>query len=211
MKKTILLMIAVFSVCSMSFAKSDSSVKVKLVLKDSTVVDGYLRSTLTDRDTVIAVSPDAKGKKEKYGISRVEKLLLLSSTDSVKPLECVPLHVFSSMRSGKGSISDSPMMLFLLYKGKHVDGYFGRVWVYNSVAWNAEPIAYYKLAGSQIAKPYLNFGTIFRKSIKKMEDSFMEYPALVEELENGTLTTKAINDDPMLMVKELDKILDNSK
>jgi hypothetical protein len=37
----------------------------------------------------------------------------------------------------------------------------------------------------------------------KMADSFEEYPELTEELKNGTLTTKAINDDPMLMVKEL--------
>jgi hypothetical protein len=36
-----------------------------------------------------------------------------------------------------------------------------------------------------------------------MADSFEEYPELTEELKNGTLTTKAINDDPMLIVKEL--------
>ena len=44
-----------------------------------------------------------------------------------------------------------------------------------------------------------------------MADSFEEYPELTEELKNGTLTTKAINDDPMLIVKELDKILEKNR
>jgi hypothetical protein len=210
MKKTILLMISLFMICSASFAKN-RPVKVKLILKDSTVVEGFLRSDFTDRDTVVAVSPEVKGKKSKYGYSQVERMFLLSDNDSIKPVEVVPLHVFSSMHSGKGSISDSPMMLSIAYQGRHVNGYIGYVWVYNSVAWNVEPLAYYKLTDSQVARPYLNFGTIFRKSKGKMADSFEEYPELTEELENGTLTTKAINDDPMLVVKELDKILDKNR
>jgi hypothetical protein len=170
-----------------------------------------LRSEFTDRDTVVAVSPDAKGKKSKYSLSQVERLFMLSVNDSIKPVEVVPLHVFSSMHSGKGSISDSPRMLFIAYQGKHVNGYIGYVWVYNTAAWNLEPFAYYKLTDSQVARPYLNFGTIFRKSKGKMADSFEEYPELTEELKNGTLTTKAINDDPMLIIKELDKILEKSR
>lgn len=207
MKKIILLMIATFAMCCIAFAKT-KPVKVKLILKDSTVVEGYLRSQMTDRETFIDISPDVKGVKSKYDINQVERLFVLSDIDSIKPAECVPLHVFSSMRSGKGSISDDPRMLFLAYKGKHVNGYVSYIWVYNSVAWNLEPFAYYKPADSQIARPYLNFGTIFRKSKDKMANSFEEYPALTEELENGTLTTKAINEDPMLVVRELDKILD---
>jgi hypothetical protein len=208
MKKILLLMI-VFMVCSMSFAKKP--IKVKLILKDSTVVEGFLRSELSDRDTVVTVSPEAKGKKSKYGLSQVKRLLILSDSASIKTEEVVPLHVFSSMHSGKGSISDSPRMLFLTYPGKHVNGYVGYVWVYNTVAWNIEPIAYYKLTDSQVARPYLNFGTIFRKSKGKIADSFEEYPELTEELKNGTLTTKAINNDPMLIVKELDKILEKNR
>jgi hypothetical protein len=185
--------------------------RTAIILKDSTVVEGFLRSELSDRDTVVAVSPDAKGKKSKYSLSQVERLFMLSVNDSIKPVEVVPLRVFSSMHSGKGSISDSPRMLFIAYQGKHVNGYIGYVWVYNSAAWNLEPLAYYKLTDSQVARPYLNFGTIFRKSKGKMADSFEEYPELTEELKNGTLTTKAINDDPMLIIKELDKILEKSR
>lgn len=210
MKKTFLLIIALFMVCSASFAKK-TPVKVKLILKDSTIVEGFLRSEFTDRDTVVAVSSEVKGKKSKYSFNQVERLFLLSDNDSIKPVEVVPLHVFSSMHSGKGSISDSPRMLLIAYQGKHVNGYIGYVWVYNSVAWNLEPFAYYKLTDSQVARPYLNFGTIFRKSKGKMADSFEEYPELTEELKNGTLTTKAINDDPMLIVKELDKILEKNR
>lgn len=210
MKKTFLLIIAVFMVCSASFVKK-TPVKVKLILKDSTIVEGFLRSEFTDRDTVVAVSSEVKGKKSKYSFNQVERLFLLSDNDSIKPVEVVPLHVFSSMHSGKGSISDSPRMLLIAYQGKHVNGYIGYVWVYNSVAWNLEPFAYYKLSDSQVARPYLNFGTIFRKSKGKMADSFEEYPELTEELKNGTLTTKAINDDPMLIVKELDKILEKNR
>lgn len=202
-------MIAVFMVCSVSSAQKPT--KVKLILKDSTVVEGFLRSELSDRDTVVTVSPDAKGKKSKYSLSQVERLFMLSVNDSIKPVEVVPLRVFSSMHSGKGSISDSPRMLFIAYQGKHVNGYIGYVWVYNSAAWNLEPLAYYKLTDSQVARPYLNFGTIFRKSKGKMADSFEEYPELTEELKNGTLTTKAIKDDPMLIIKELDKILEKSR
>ena len=209
MKKILLLMIAVFMVCSVSSAQKPT--KVKLILKDSTVVEGFLRSELSDRDTVVTVSPDAKGKKSKYSLSQVERLFLLSVNDSIKPVEVVPLRVFSSMHSGKGSISDSPRMLFIAYQGKHVNGYIGYVWVYNSAAWNLEPLAYYKLTDSQVARPYLNFGTIFRKSKGKMADSFEEYPELTEELKNGSLTTKAIKDDPMLIIKELDKILEKSR
>ena len=209
MKKILLLMIAVFMVCSVSSAQKPT--KVKLILKDSTVVEGFLRSELSDRDTVVTVSPDAKGKKSKYSLSQVERLFMLSDNDSIKPVEVVPLRVFSSMHSGKGSISESPRMLFIAYQGKHVNGYIGYVWVYNTVAWNLEPLAYYKLTDSQVARPYLNFGTIFRKSKGKMADSFEEYPELTEELKNGTLTTKAINDDPMLIVKELDKILEKNR
>ena len=209
MKKILLLMIAVFMVCSVSSAQKPT--KVKLILKDSTVVEGFLRSELSDRDTVVTVSPDAKGKKSKYSLSQVERLFMLSVNDSIKPVEVVPLRVFSSMHSGKGSISESPRMLFIAYQGKHVNGYIGYVWVYNTVAWNLEPLAYYKLTDSQVARPYLNFGTIFRKSKGKMADSFEEYPELTEELKNGSLTTKAINDDPMLIIKELDKILEKSR
>src|SRR5574344_525993 len=143
MKKILLLMIAVFMVCSVSSAQKPT--KVKLILKDSTVVEGFLRSELSDRDTVVTVSPDAKGKKSKYSLSQVERLFLLSVNDSIKPVEVVPLRVFSSMQSGKGSISDSPRMLLLAYQGKYVNGYIGYVWVYNTVAWNVEPFAYYKL------------------------------------------------------------------
>jgi hypothetical protein len=209
MKKILLLMIAVFMVCSVSSAQKPT--RVKLILKDSTVVEGFLRSELSDRDTVVTVSPDAKGKKSKYSLSQVERLFMLSVNDSIQPVEVVPLRVFSSMHSGKGSISDSPRMLFIAYQGKHVNGYIGYVWVYNSAAWNLEPLAYYKLTDSQVARPYLNFGTIFRKSKGKMADSFEEYPELTEELKNGSLTTKAIKDDPMLIIKELDKILEKSR
>lgn len=209
MKKILLLMIAVSMACSVSSAQKPT--KVKLILKDSTVVEGFLRSELSDRDTVVTVSPDAKGKKSKYSLSQVERLFMLSDNDSIKPVEVVPLRVFSSMHSGKGSISESPRMLFIAYQGKHVNGYIGYVWVYNTLAWNLEPLAYYKLTDSQVARPYLNFGTIFRKSKGKMADSFEEYPELTEELKNGTLTTKAINDDPMLIVKELDKILEKNR
>ena len=202
-------MIAVFMVCSVSSAQKPT--KVKLILKDSTVVEGFLRSELSDRDTVVTVSPDAKGKKSKYSLSQVERLFMLSDNDSIKPVEVVPLRVLSSMHSGKGSISDSPRLLLIAYQGKHVNGYIGYVWVYNSVAWNLEPFAYYKLSDSQVARPYLNFGTIFRKSKSKMADSFEEYPELTEELKNGSLTTKAINDDPMLIIKELHKILEKSR
>lgn len=210
MKKTLLLIISVLMICSASSAKK-GPVKVKLLLKDSTVVEGFLRSELTDRDTVVAVSPDAKGKKSKYSFNQVERLFLLSDNDSIKPVEVVPLRVFSSMHSGKGIIFDSPRMLFLAYQGKYVNGYVGYVWVYNTVAWNLEPFAYYKLTDSQVARPYLSFGTIFRRSKGKMANSFEEYPELTKELEDGTLTTKAINDDPMLMVKELEKILEENR
>ena len=210
MKKILLLMIALFMVCCVSFGKKEPT-KVKLVLKDSTVVEGFLRSELTDRDTAVAVSLDAKGRKSKYSFNQVKQLFLLSDNDSIKPVEVVPLYVFSSMHSDKDGISESPRMLLLVYQGRHVNGYIGYVWVYNSVAWNLEPFAYYKLTDSLAARPYLNFGTIFRRSKGKMSDSFEEYPELTEELENGTLTTKAINEDPMLMVRELDKILDKKK
>jgi hypothetical protein len=114
------------------------------------------------------------------------------------------------MHSGKGLISDYPMMLLLTYKGKNANGYIGRMWVYNSVVWNLEPIAYYKLSESDVARPYLNFGTVFKKSRNTMKNSFEEYPELVQELEDGTLSRDDINKDPMLMVKELDKILDKN-
>ncbi len=207
-KRILVLAITGLMVCSMSFAKKDLP-RVKLMLKDSTAVEGYLRSELSDRDTIIAISSEQKGKKIKYDIKKVEKLLLLAQTDSDKTAECYPIYVYSSMRSGKGSISDHPMMLLLTYQGKNVNGYVGFVWVFNSVAWNLEPIAYYKLGESQVAKPFLNFGTIFRKSKSGMINSFKEYPALVEKLENETLSAKDINKDPMLIVKELDKILDS--
>ena len=75
MKKILLLMIAVFMVCSVSSAQKPT--KVKLILKDSTVVEGFLRSELSDRDTVVTVSLDAKGKKSKYSLSQVERLFML--------------------------------------------------------------------------------------------------------------------------------------
>jgi hypothetical protein len=181
-----------------------------LILKDSIKIEGFLRSNLSDRDTAVAISPEQSGKKQKFSTKTIEKLEILPSTDSDKVTEVYPVYVFSSMHSGKGLISDYPMMLLLTYKGKNANGYIGRMWVYNSVVWNLEPIAYYKLSESDVARPYLNFGTVFKKSRNTMKNSFEEYPELVQELEDGTLSRDDINKDPMLMVKELDKILDKN-
>jgi hypothetical protein len=196
-------------VCGVSFAKRDLP-KVRLILKDNTKIEGFLRSDLSDRDTAVAISPEQSGKKQKFSTKTIEKLEILPSTDSDKVTEVYPVYVFSSMHSGKGRISDYPMMLILTYKGKNANGYIGRMWVYNSVVWNLEPIAYYKLSKSDVARPYLNFGTVFKKSRNTMKNSFEEYPELVQELEDGTLSRDDINKDPMLMVKELDKILDKN-
>ncbi len=209
MKRILVLTVVALMVCGVSFAKRDLP-KVRLILKDSKKIEGFLRSDLSDRDTAVAISPEQSGKKQKFSTKTIEKLEILPSTDSDKVTEVYPVYVLSSMHSGKGRISDYPMMLILTYKGKNANGYIGRMWVYNSVVWNLEPIAYYKLSESDVARPYLNFGTVFKKSRNTMKNSFEEYPELVQELEDGTLSRDDINKDPMLMVKELDKILDKN-
>lgn len=185
---------------------------VSLTLKDQMVVEGYLRSSLTDRDTLVKISPEMKGKSSKYPLSQIEKLTIRSEMNDSTEMIWIPMCVNNSISGRKGHITDTPTMLLLTYKGKKVNGYMGMKWVLVSPLtglWEVIPHFYYQL-------PDTNYGNCFymarrviraqrRKSLIK---EFSDFPALVEMLENETIKITDTEEDPMIILKELDKILE---
>lgn len=204
----------IISVCS--FGKERKVLYAILTLKDSTVVKGYLRSSsLTDRDLSVKISPEIDGKSEKYKISNIEKMEIKSENgDSLRGV-WRPMFVNNGVGRDKGYIAENPVMLLSIYQGKNVDGYVGMIWCLVdplSGYWKALPCFYYQLPGMDYANCFLVMkGTFFyRRHKKSLMKEFADYPALVNMLRNDTLQIKDILESPVIVIRELDKIISAS-
>ncbi len=215
--KRVFLCSVIFSLISVcSFGKERKVLYVILTLKDSTVVEGYLRSSsLTDRDFSVKISSDIEGKSEKYKIRNIEKMEIKSENgDSISGV-WKPMFVNNGVGRYKGYIAENPVMLLSIYQGKNVNGYVGMIWCLVdplSGYWKVLPCFYYQLPDMDYAKCFLIMkGTLFYKRHKKsLMREFADYPTLVNMLRNDTLQIKEILKSPMIVIRELDKIISAS-
>lgn len=183
-KRVSLCLVMIFLATVLSFSKDKKVPYVILTLKDSTVVEGYLRSSsLTDRDLSIKVNTEIEGKSEKYKICNIEKMeMKLEKNDSLSLWK--PMFVNNGVGKDKGYISENQVMLLSTYRGENVNGYIGQIWcLVNPLTglWEAVPCFYYQFPDMNYANCFLIIkGIIYNKRIKQnLMKEFANYPELV--------------------------------
>lgn len=204
----VLLMFPVIAFCQYAVTPHKS----QLVLKDQTVVDGYLRSMLSNVDTVILFSEKPNGKKKRYGASNIDRLKVLeydskyyNSSPHADQMDAnlvgtwVPMYINNEI--GKiGQVWRNQALLMEIYKGNHICGYIGWDYFHGYRC-------YYKLPDKWYAKAFCPLKKMNKHRKELLLQEFTSYPELTTKISSGAISDNTITENPFVLLWELDKIL----
>lgn len=190
--------------------------KSRLVLKDSTVIEGYLTSMPSNVDTLIFFSKKLTGRQKKYGTSQINRLIVLEydrkyydsspfsdAIDSNLEGEWVPMYVNNEI--GKiGQVRRGKRLLMEIYQGKNICGYLGYDFIHGFRC-------YYKLSDQWYAKAFYPFKNINKHRKELLLREFAKYPTLTHKISNGEISGDSITQNPFVLLEELDEILNLTK
>ncbi len=186
--------------------------KSRLVLKDSTVIDGYLRSMPTNVDTTFFFSEKPHSKIKTYWTSRINYLEVVETDeDHYNPSPLVsgfdgylvgiwaPMYVNNEIGE-VGMVRPGLRLLMETYKGKFVNGYLGYDHFHGLRC-------YYKLHDRFYAKAFYPLKKMNDHRKKLLLQEFADYPELINKLSKGEISDGMISDNPFIILNALDKML----
>lgn len=190
--------------------------KSRLVLQDSTVIEGYLRSMPCNTDTLIFFSEKINGRKKRYGTGQINRLVVLEydrknhnsfpysdEIDSDLVGVWIPMYINNTI--GKiGQVWPGKRLLMEAYQGKHICGYLGYDVIHDFRC-------YYKLSDQWYAKAFYPLKAMNKHRKELLLREFAKYPALTRKIDNGEISGDSISWDPFIVLEELDKILDSPR
>lgn len=186
--------------------------KAQLVLKDSTLIEGYLRTMPSNVDSVISLSEKPNSKTKRYGTSRIAYLKVLEYDDKFynpsphsDNLDAnlvgvwVPMYINNEIGE-VGQVWRDQALLMKTYEGKNVCGFIG---------WDhfRGYRCYYKLPNNWYAKAFFPLKKMDKHRKKILLQEFEKYSEIVNKINSGELSDKAISENPFILLKELDEIL----
>lgn len=190
--------------------------KAQLVLKDSTVIEGYVRSMPSNVDSTISFSEKPSSKIKRYGASSIDYLKVLEYDDKYynpsphsDNLDAnlvgtwVPMYINNEI--GKvGQVWRGQALLMKTYEGKNVCGFVG---------WDhfRGYRCYYKLQDKWYAKAFFPLKKMDKHRKKILLQEFEDYPEMIDKINSGEFSDEAISENPFILLKELDNILNRVK
>lgn len=186
--------------------------KAQLVLKDSTVIEGYLRSMPSNVNSSIFFSEKPSSKIKTYSTDSIDHLEVLeydSKLYNPSPLSdrldanlvgvWVPMYINNEI--GKtGQVWREQALLMKAYEGKNIYGYIGWDYFHGYRC-------YYKLKDNWYAKAFFPLKKMNKNRQKLLLQEFASYPEIIQKINSGELSDDAISENPFILLKELDSIL----
>lgn len=204
-----------------SFAKNgrkkdrDEAYRIVLTLKDGSLVNGYIRTSLMDGKSSVGVSETPKGSFKEYQAADVQSLVYPATQEDPDEVVYVPekaLKNTPNLLNKKGKEFKKPVFLRLIFEGKTITGYILPVVLsttnattttyYNSAQY------YYKVKGEEIARPYwLDQKGITIGGKKALKFYFKGHPAVVDYFDSEEFDYKEFNQHPETLLPVLDERL----
>lgn len=171
---------------------------------------------LSNVDSVIFFSEKLPGKKKKYNTSNIDHLQVLvydskyyNSSPHSDAIDAnlvgtwFPMYINNEIGE-IGQVRRSQALLMETYKGKKVYGYLG--WDH----WRGFR-CYYKLHDKWYAKAFYPLKKTNKHRKELLLREFTNYPELINKINSREISDDIISDNPFVLLKELDKILDSEK
>lgn len=206
-----LLTVTLLGIVTVVAGKKDESYKVIVTLKNGTVINGYIRSSLMDGAMKVSVSETPNGKSTTYPSADIKTLVYPPNDQDQSTITYVPSRAKKSVASlwGKGKEFKAPVMLRIIYEGKNITGYtltcIDATATRNRVVYRNAYKYYFKKKGEEVAIPYYyDIGGItigLKSSLKKV---FADYPGVIKAIEQDDSAVKDVKSDPATMLPFID-------
>lgn len=183
-------------------------------LKDGTTAEGYLQNYVkfmysiyripSASDSVIKLKPDAKlfTKSSKFKNCDIDSMAMWFDKYPDMKSKWEPQFVDFTFDDKISEPDTNPIMVGLIYKGKHVKGYISYHMLYGfKLLFKTDEMAYAKA----FAKPEEKFSEKRRKTLL---NTFSMYPEMEEYIKG--LTKDEFKKDRFCILKKLDEILSAS-
>lgn len=194
---------------------------VKVYLKNDSIAEGYLHNSFDIPGAFVSrnvhlPSSDATfmrvnkmdkpiffGKDEKYDNEEIDSLITWFDSYPEILIKWEPQLADFSYGHNTPKPKDHLVMLQVVYRGKNVTGYF----IFNF------PDGFkclYKTKEMSFAKAFMNSEQKFSERRRKtLLEEFNEYPEMVDYI--NKLNKKDVKDDPFVVLKKFDEVLEKSK
>lgn len=190
--------------------KDDTSYHVQLYLRDGSIVDGFIRTSLNFEATSVGIGATPRGKFKTYNSEDIEKLVYPPSEEDPREIVWRPEFISKNDSGAYEAYSPVPVMMRESYDGRRVKGYIGTCRF--STFTGRQTIVYevfrfyYKLVGEDFVRIYYtDMMTPKRKSF--LRQPFVSFPAMQAFFDSDDFDRHAAADNPESMLQVLDSIL----
>lgn len=198
------------------FAQGEKDVKewmhVKVYLKNDSIVESYLHNSFgiggyggtryihepCSSDSVMKLNDMKKAfsKDVKYNNREIDSMITWKDKYPQIQFKWEPQMSIFAYGSGDPIIEDYPVMLRVMYRGKHVTGY-----IINHFFFGYKCL--YKTPDMKYAKTFINIEQKFsEKRRKTLLEEFGDYPEMEEYIKK--LDKKAVKENPFAILEALD-------
>lgn len=189
---------------------SKQSYRVQLFLRDGSMVDGFIRTSLNFEATQVGVSDTPKGKFKLYNSEDIDRLVYPPSEEDPREIVWRPEFVSKSDSGAYKAYKNVPIMMREDFDGQRVKGYIGtyeyevftgrqRI-VYNVFRY------YYKLVCEEFVRIYFT-ETVTPKKKEFMRKPFLSFPAMQAYFDSEDFDRHKAASTPESMLQVLDELL----
>ena len=196
--------------------KSSDLFHTLLFLKNDSVAEGYLRnylghpsgpnglaSQITVLDSCMRLNTLQKvfSKDKKYPNRDIDSMYTWYDQYEAFKLFWVPRMANLAYGNNQPVVYDYPLMLNVIYRGKHVTGYVA------DDNYFLGRRCLFEIKGTGHAKAFISVsGKLNSKRIGTLLDDFKDYPEMADYIKN--LDKEAVKKNPFVILEFLDKVID---
>ena len=189
---------------------SEESFRVQLFLRDGSMVDGFIRTSLNFEATQVGVGETPKGKFKMYNSEDIDRLVYPPSEDDPREIVWRPEFISRSDSGAYKAYKDVPVMMREDFDGRRVKGYIGtyEYTVYTgrqAIVYNVFRY-YYKLDGEEFVRIYFT-DMLTPKKKDFMRKPFLSFPAMQAYFDSKDFDRHEAADNPEMMLQVLDDLL----
>lgn len=175
--------------------------RVVLTLKDGTVVDGYIRSSLNDCASSVKVSSGYNGALTTYKAADLVSLVYPATVSDPQDIVWRPVFLKRKFSAKKEKMSKSPVLLRVVDNGDNVTYYACKTISITQGGFNGniryytlEVSEYYSVRGNDFAIPLAKYNPSWSEKVRKkyLETYFGEYPELGKHIQEAKSTADVL-------------------
>lgn len=215
-----LLFTAIISIIGINcYAQGEDDFKVILSLKDGSVINGYIRTSLMGGAMKVGISETPKGSYYLYETKDIESLVYPALKEGQKEVRYVPSRALKKVATliSKSKEYKAEVLLRPVYKGEKVTGYVlpcvASTTISATMTYYTNTYQYlYKIEGEEVAVPYWFADTGIVAGLKAaLKLLFKDFPEIIEMVDNGQIDRKEFIEHPEMMMPILNDVLVNRK